>query len=188
MMPPRGIAFVQLLTRDLSVTRTFWEGTLGFPLERTEQVRLASGERIVRAFFDIGWGQYVAFLDVSATVLADRIDPGINSGLGLPSVAYHLAFDVGSLKNLESKREMLVEHGVTVTHVWDVGWAAAIYFSDPNGLALEYTCLQRDVGRPGDLDRGERPDRQKTYAALDMQPAAMDEKTANGQAPVYLDA
>ena len=35
--------------------------------------------------------------------------------------------------------------GLQVTDIVDHGWAKSIYFSDPNGLSLEYCCLVRDL-------------------------------------------
>jgi hypothetical protein len=42
----------------------------------------------------------------------------------------------------------------------DHEWAKSIYFTDPNGISLEYCCLTRDVGTEDDVTmqvRVERP-------------------------------
>ena len=49
----------------------------------------------------------------------------------------HVFFDVG--------RDQLRAKGLDVTDIVDHGWAKSIYFSDPNGLSLEYCCLVRDL-------------------------------------------
>jgi len=43
-----------------------------------------------------------------------------------------------------AKRDQLRAKGLDVTDIVDHGWAKSIYFSDPNGLSLEYCCLMRD--------------------------------------------
>jgi hypothetical protein len=44
-----------------------------------------------------------------------------------------------------AKRDQLRAKGLEVTDIVDHGWAKSIYFSDPNGLSLEYCCLVRDL-------------------------------------------
>ena len=43
-----------------------------------------------------------------------------------------------------AKRDQLRAKGLDVTDIVDHGWAKSIYFSDPNGLSLEYCCVVRD--------------------------------------------
>ena len=60
-------------------------------------------------------------------------------------VADHFAFEAGSEAGLAAKRDQLRAKGLEVTDIVDHGWAKSIYFSDPNGLSLEYCCLVRDL-------------------------------------------
>ncbi len=72
-------------------------------------------------------------------------DAGINRGLGVPSAFYHFAFEAGTESALAQKREELIGKGVKVTEIVDHDWAKSIYFSDPNGMQLEYCCLTREL-------------------------------------------
>ena len=74
-----------------------------------------------------------------------QYDAGINRGLGVPAAFYHFAFEAGSEAGLAAKRDQLRAKGLEVTDIVDHGWAKSIYFSDPNGLSLEYCCLVRDL-------------------------------------------
>ena len=59
---------------------------------------------------------------------------------------YHFAFEAGSLENLLALKAALEQHGVAVRGVEDhEGWCRSIYFTDPNGLQLEYCCLAREL-------------------------------------------
>jgi len=86
-------------------------------------------------------------------------DHGINRGLGLPGVFYHFAFEAGSVDALNAKRDELIGKGLDVTDVVDHDWAMSIYFSDPNGISLEYCCLTREVGNEDDVKFQERFER-----------------------------
>ena len=68
-------------------------------------------------------------------------DAGINRGLGVPAGFYHFAFEAGSPSGLVRKREELLAKGVAVTDIVDHQWAQSIYFTDPNGISLEYCCF-----------------------------------------------
>ena len=46
-----------------------------------------------------------------------------------------------------------------VTDIIDHEWAQSIYFYDPNGIALEYCCLARDVGNEDDVTMQVRAER-----------------------------
>src|SRR5258707_10818298 len=77
--------------------------------------------------------------------LPTKYDAGINRGLGVPAAFYHFAFEAGSEAGLAAKRDQLRAKGLDVTDIVDHRWAKSIYFSDPNGLSLEYCCLVRDL-------------------------------------------
>jgi catechol-2,3-dioxygenase len=78
-------------------------------------------------------------------------DAGINAGLGVPGSFYHFAFEAGSVAGLEAKRQELLAKGIMVTDIVDHEWAQSIYFTDPNGISLEYCCLTRDIGTADDV-------------------------------------
>ena len=134
---------------------------MGFKVVRSDIIKVAEGGRIRHVFFDAGRDQLLAFMEPQEVpgIPADY-DAGINAGLGVPGSFYHFAFEAGSEVALEAKRQELLAKGVAVTDIVDHEWAKSIYFTDPNGISLEYCCLTRDVGTADDVTmqvRVERP-------------------------------
>ncbi len=147
-MQARGFNHIDLATKDMAATRAFYEGILGFPAVRSDIVELESGGAAEHVFFDCGNGQMIAFASAEKAPGAwpADLDTGINKGLGLPRGVYHFAFEAGSLENLQAIKASLEAKGVAVRGVEDhEGWCRSIYFTDPNGLQLEYCCLSRQL-------------------------------------------
>ena len=146
-MTPKGFSHIGLSTLDLDRTREFYENVLGFKAVRCDVITVKEGGRIRHVFFDTGRDQLLAFMEARGVpgVPADY-DAGINRGLGTPNAFYHFAFEAGSEAGLAAKREELLAKGVKVTEIVDHDWAKSIYFTDPNGLQLEYCCYTRDLG------------------------------------------
>ena len=144
----RGFSHVGLSTLDLDATRAFYEGVLGFAPVRCDIIEFAEGGRIRHVFFDVGNGEMLAFMEPQGVPgVPAEYDTGINRGLGVPEVFYHVAFDVDSHDALLAKRAMLLAKGVKVSPVVDhEGWVSSIYFKDPNGLLLEYAWKSRELG------------------------------------------
>ena len=143
-----GFSHVGLSTHDLDATRAFYEGVLGFKAVRCDVMEVAEGGRIRHVFFDCGKGQMLAFMEPHGIAgIPTDYDTGINRGLGVPEVFYHVAFAVDSHEALLAKRAALLASGVKVSNVVDhEGWVESIYFKDPNGLLLEYAWQSRELG------------------------------------------
>jgi catechol 2,3-dioxygenase-like lactoylglutathione lyase family enzyme len=141
-----GYSHIGLSTLDLDRTRAFYEGVLGMRAVRCDTIEVKEGGRIRHIFFDTGEGQLIAFMEPRGIAgIPAEYDPGINQGLGVPDAFYHLAFEVGSVEELEAKRAVLIAKGVAVTPVVDHEWMKSIYFKDPNNLMLEYACATRQL-------------------------------------------
>jgi catechol 2,3-dioxygenase-like lactoylglutathione lyase family enzyme len=142
-----GWSHVGLSTLDLDATRAFYEDVLGYPAVRCDILEFEEGGRIRHAFFDIGGGRLIAFMEPRGVPgVPVEYDAGINRGLGVPDAFYHFAFDVESHEALEAKRAELVAKGVRVTPIVDHdGWMESIYFKDPNGIMLEYAWQSRSL-------------------------------------------
>ena len=150
-MASLGFNHIDLATKDMAATRAFYEGILGFPVVRSDIVEFEGRGQAQHVFFDCGGGQMIAF--ASSDNMPADLDTGINKGLGLPRGVYHFAFEAGSPENLDKLKTALEAAGVKVRGVEDhEGWCRSIYFTDPNGLQLEYCCLTRrlteDDARP----------------------------------------
>ena len=145
MLKTRGFNHIDLGTRNMEMTRAFYEDVLGFPLVRADLVEIAGRGTMKHFFFDVGNGQLMGFMSgEEVDGFAKEFDAGINRGLGLPHGVYHFAFDAESENDLLRIQSHLESNGVKVRGPVDhEGWAKSIYFDDPNGLQLEVCYLQR---------------------------------------------
>jgi catechol 2,3-dioxygenase-like lactoylglutathione lyase family enzyme len=172
-MSNKGFSHIGLSTLNLDRTRAFYEEILGFKQVVADTLLIREGGRLRHAFFDVGRGQLVGFMEArDVPGVARDYDAGINRGLGVPAAFYHFAFEAGSETALADKRQQLRDRGVEVSDVVDHGWAKSIYFQDPNGLSLEYCCLLRDLNEDDAVmqERGTIP-----LAALHFESAAIAE-------------
>ena len=145
-MSNKGFSHIGLSTLDLDKTRAFYEDVLGFKPVVSDTLRIAEGGHLRHVFFDVGRDQLLAFMEANDMPgVPAQYDAGINRGLGVPAAFYHFAFEAGTEAGLAAKRDQLRAKGLDVTDIVDHGWAKSIYFSDPNGLSLEYCCLVRDL-------------------------------------------
>ena len=95
--------------------------------------------------FDIGDGQFVAFLEsIDVPGIADQYDTGITSDLGVPSMFYHVAFNVATLTKLTDIRSDLLAKGIQVSPIVDQGPGKSIYLKDPNQIQLEFSVEMRE--------------------------------------------
>ena len=126
----RGVNHLALITNDMDATVRFYHGVLG--------ARLVAhlGNRSFRHyFFEVGPEQTVAFFEYKNTPVKAFAKPA-----GVPDPRA-IQFDHLSL-NLADERargvaERLKENGCEVTDIVDHGFVRSIYFTDPNGIALE---------------------------------------------------
>ena len=145
-MSHKGWSHVGLATPDMDKTRAFYEGVLGFPVVRADTMKIREGGAVRHVFFDLGNGQLLAFIEGRGVPgVPTEFDAGINAAVGLPDMAYHFAFEAGSLEGLRAKREELLAKGVEVSGVMDHEWSQSIYFKDPNNLSLEYCAYARPL-------------------------------------------
>jgi catechol 2,3-dioxygenase-like lactoylglutathione lyase family enzyme len=138
----RGIHHIGLATHDMESTLEFYEDVLGFPAVVCEVIEPQNGGAIRHAFFDVGEGELIAFMEANDIEgVASDFDTGINRGLGAGSGMIHFAFKVADPTELARRRDELVEKGLKVRGIVDHGWCQSIYFRDPNFLQLEFCCL-----------------------------------------------
>ena len=146
-LPPapdwRGVNHLALITPDMDVTTRFYAGVLGMPLIST---LLAGPMR--HYFFEIGPGNTVAFFEVAGAETFPKIAGGPAPH---PVQLDHLSFNVPDEDALLQLRERLLAAGSEVTEVVDHGQVKSVYFTDPNGIALEASYWVIDgTGRPMD--------------------------------------
>jgi catechol 2,3-dioxygenase-like lactoylglutathione lyase family enzyme len=141
----RGINHLALVTPDMDATVRFYAGTLGMPLVATT---MAGPMR--HYFFEMAPGNTIAFFEVEgAETFAKPAGGPSDRAIQLD----HLSFDVPDEHALEMLRKRLVDAGSEVTEIVDHGFIRSVYFTDPNGIALEASWWVVDAtGRPADYD------------------------------------
>jgi catechol 2,3-dioxygenase-like lactoylglutathione lyase family enzyme len=141
----RGINHLALVTTDMDATVRFYHGVLGAPL-----VAHLAGPSFRHYFFAFGPEQTVAFFEFRDATIEPFAKP---AGVPDPRAAQfdHLAFNLPDEHALEELQSRLKAHGCEVTDVIDHGFVRSIYFTDPNGIALEASWWVTDpTGRTPD--------------------------------------
>lgn len=160
----RGINHLALITNDMDATVRFWHGVLGAKLVATIG---APGFR--HYFFDFGPEQTVAFFEYRDNPIETFAKP---AGVPDPRAIQfdHVSFNVPDEHALDTLRARLESHGCEVTEVVDHQIMRSIYFTDPNGIALEASWWVVDAtGREPDYaDRTLFGDRDPVPAVLEL--------------------
>lgn len=156
----RGINHLALVTNDMDATVRFYHGVLGMRIVAT------IGTNAFRHyFFEIGAENTIAFFQWHGADVG-RIEKAAGIPPTYPTQFDHISFNLPDEHALEAMRDRLTEYGCAVTEVVDHDVMRSIYFTDPNGIALEASWWVVDVtGRPTDFtDR-------RLFADLDPVPA-----------------
>ncbi len=145
--PPRwrGINHLALVTADMDATVRFYHGVLGARLVAT-----IGTDDFKHYFFEFGPGNTVAFFEYRGVRLDGFAKP---AGVADPRAVQfdHLSFNLPDEDALLGLRDRLKSAACEVTDVVDHGFIRSIYFTDPNGIALEASWWTLDAtGRPAD--------------------------------------
>ncbi len=161
-----GINHLALVTDDMDATVRFYHGVLGAHLVST-----VATAQFRHYFFAFGPHCAVAFFDYSGTT----IEPFAKvAGVPHPRAPHfdHVALNVPDEEALHELQRRLQASNCEVTDVIDHGSVRSIYFSDPNGIALEASWWVHDPTlRPADYN----DDRQ--FADSNPVPAVLELKT-----------
>lgn len=141
----RGVNHLALITGDMDATVRFYHGVLGARLVAT-----IGTPDFRHYFFEIGKGNTVAFFEYAGIRPAAFAKP---AGVPDPRAIQfdHLSLDLEDEAALEALQARLKEHDCEVTDVIDHGVMRSVYFTDPNGIALEASWWVRDA-TAGDSD------------------------------------
>ena len=133
----RGINHLALITPDMDATVRFYAGVLGMPLVAT----LMAGT-MRHYFFGTGNSNTVAFFEVIGAQTFGK-------AAGVPTDRViqfdHLSFDVADEDALEALRRRVLAAGCEITGVVDHTVFRSVYFTDPNGIALEASYWRIDT-------------------------------------------
>ena len=161
----RGVHHLALVTTDMDATTRFYHGVLGARLVAT-----VATPDFKHYFFEFGPGSTVAFFEYLNEEVESYAKP---AGVPFPRAAQfdHLSLAVPDEEALLSLRERLKGADCEVTDVIDHGFLRSVYFSDPNGIALEASWWTIDpTGRPADYgDRRVFADPEPTSAVVELQ-------------------
>jgi catechol 2,3-dioxygenase-like lactoylglutathione lyase family enzyme len=141
----RGVNHLALVTTDMDATVRFYHGVLGARL-----VAHLGNESFRHYFFEVGPENTVAFFEYQGIELTPFAKPA-----GIPDARAvqfdHVSFNLPDEPALLTLRARLKEAGSEVTDVVDHGMIRSIYFTDPNGIALEASWWVTDAtGRDAD--------------------------------------
>lgn len=159
----RGVHHLALITTDMDATTRFYHGVLGARLVGT-----VATDAFKHYFFDFGPGNTVAFFEYHGAEMETFAKP---AGVPFPLASQfdHLALALPDEEALLALRERLKAADCEVTDVVDHGFLRSVYFSDPNGIALEASYWTLDAtGRPADY--GDR----RLFADEDPVPAVRE--------------
>ncbi len=126
-----GLNHLALITNDMDITTRFWHGVIGAQLVAT-----IGNASFRHYFFDVGSGSTVAFFEYRGHAVDQFAKPS-----GVPderAIQFdHVSLNLPDHETLLALRQRLLEHDCEVTEVVDHGLLQSIYFTDPNGIALE---------------------------------------------------
>jgi len=139
----RGVNHLALVTPDMDATVRFYAGVLGM---RVVATTMAGPMR--HYFFEVGPQNTIAFFEIEGI---ETFAKGAGAPPDRPVQMDHLSFNVPDEAALEQLRKRLLAAGSEVTEVVDHGFIRSVYFTDPNGIALEASYWVTDAtGREAD--------------------------------------
>jgi catechol 2,3-dioxygenase-like lactoylglutathione lyase family enzyme len=142
----RGINHLALITNDMDATVRFYHGVLGARLVAD----LAAPGQFRHYFFELGAENTIAFFEYTSHPVEAFAKP---AGVPDPRAIQfdHVSFNLPDEPALLALRNRLKAAGSEITDVVDHGFLRSVYFTDPNGIALEASCWIVDpTGRPAD--------------------------------------
>lgn len=138
----RKIHHVAYRCRDARETVAWYEKNLGMKLVLAiaeDQVPSTKDpDPYMHLFMDAGNGNVLAFFEIPNS-------PPMGRDAHTPEWVQHIAFEVGSVEELEQAKARLEANGVPVLGITDHTIFQSIYFFDPNGHRLE---LAANTGTP----------------------------------------
>ena len=159
----RGINHLALVTTDMDATVRFYHGVLGARL-----VAHLGMPSFRHYFFEMGPQNTIAFFEYRDIELTPFAKP---AGVPDPRAVQfdHVSFNLPDEQALLNLRTRLKAAGCEVTDVVDHSFIRSIYFTDPNGIALEASWWVTDAtGR--DSDYGDR----QLFSDPDPVPAVLE--------------
>ncbi len=144
-----GINHLALVTSDIDKTIRFWRDLLG--------LRLVAGmgkEGYRHYFFELSDRDMIAFFEWDGVENVEEKDHGYP--VKGPIIFDHVALGVEGEEDLWEIKAKLEAAGFWTSEIIDHGFIYSLYFFDPNGIPIEFSCesKQLDVRKnPTMIDR-----------------------------------
>ena len=162
-VPWQGLNHLALVTTDMDATVRFWHEVLGAPLVATVKT-----DTFRHYFFDVGNDASVAFFEYIGEPLERFAKP---AGIPDPRAMQfdHLSLNLPDETAVMALHDRLEKYGSEVTDLVDHGLMKSIYFTDPNGIALEASYWADDpIGQPADITSDRFADHDPVAAVGDI--------------------
>ena len=168
-VPWQGLNHLALITNDMDATVRFWHGVMGAPLIAT-----IGTDTFRHYFFRFGPQSSVAFFEYIG-LQTDQIAKPAGVFDARAGHFDHLSMDLPDEQALVALRGRLADAGTEVTEVVDHGLMRSVYFSDPNGIALEASWWSDDptTVEPDYTDERYFGDPQPVAAVLELGEAGL---------------
>jgi catechol 2,3-dioxygenase-like lactoylglutathione lyase family enzyme len=141
----RGVNHLALVTPDMDATVRFYAGVLGMRL-----VASVMAGPMRHYFFEVAPGNTLAFFEMGGM---ETFAKPAGAPSSRPIQFDHLSFNLPDEEALLGLRDRLRAMNCEVTEIVDHGFVRSIYFTDPNGIALEASWWATDAtGRAADYD------------------------------------
>ena len=137
-LPWQGLNHLALITNDMDATVRFWHGVIGAPLVAT-----IGTDTFRHYFFSFGEQSSVAFFEYTGRHV-DMVAKPAGVFDARAGQFDHLSMDLPDEDALLALRQRLLDARCEVTDVVDHGLMHSIYFTDPNGIALEASWWVQD--------------------------------------------
>ena len=141
-----GVSHIALAVKDIAATHRFYTEAMGFELVKVEFVAQRGGFAR-HVFYSTGPArdQLIAFWDLAKVPREGELRTDICRDLGLEAMTNHVAFTADDRDDLMRRKERWLRFGSDVLEI-DHGWIHSIYTEDPDGIAVEFAVLTRDLG------------------------------------------
>jgi catechol 2,3-dioxygenase-like lactoylglutathione lyase family enzyme len=137
-VPWVGVNHLALITDDMDTTVRFWHGVLG-----AELVATLARPTFRHYFFKFGATTTIAFfeyLDEQGTRSTTPVVKPAGEHHERAGHFDHLSLDLPNEASLIALQARLRAAGCEVTEIVDHAIVHSVYFTDPNGIALEASC------------------------------------------------
>jgi catechol 2,3-dioxygenase-like lactoylglutathione lyase family enzyme len=132
-----GVHHTAFRCRDAEETRKFYQDILGLRMRAAYKLEEdpTSGKPtpFLHIFFEFDDGNYIAFFDAPDSATPEHF--AMHHPFDL-----HYAMEVADHERLLAFKSRLEAHKLPVMGPIDHGFVQSIYFHDPNGLVMEFTC------------------------------------------------